>query len=102
MLYVLKLQHIEYLKNLALAQLIVDKDNTDNFSAFKKAMFPWLEATEKRDKAKHHEALMAEVKRGPFSVRSMAEPRIQSRLIKRVSKGISDAEWERMRGKVYD
>ena len=84
--YVYRQQEIEYLSRLALAQLIVDKENDKHFKSLRNAMFPWIEQTAKRDQDAHIKALTDEIKRGPMSVRAVDSPRVQSRLVKRLAK----------------
>jgi len=86
MMYVLKQQHIDYMRQLAIAQLIADNKNTEHFDSYKQAMFPWIEVAKKRDSELFRKVLEEEVKRGPMTVRSLATPKVNSRLIKRVER----------------
>lgn len=77
--YVVKQQHITFLRDLALAQFIVTK-KYDIFEDLQKEMFPWIESAKGKDRINHIKKLMAEVQRGPLSVAAMAVPSVRSRL----------------------
>lgn len=85
LLYVLKQQNITFLRDLALAQVIVNK-KYDVFEDLQKEMFPWMETAKKRDRVDHIKHLMEEVKRGPLTVSASAVPTMKSRLSKQVKR----------------
>lgn len=91
LLYVMKQQQITFLRDLALAQVIVNQ-KYDVFEDYQKEMFPWLETAKKRDRVDHIKKLMEEVKRGPISVSASPVPSVKSRLNSKVKKVVmSDA-----------
>jgi hypothetical protein len=87
LLYVLKKEEIEYTRDLALAQIQLDKDKgLERFNEYRKNMFPWVETAKKRDDDAHKKLLEEVVKRGPISIRAMHQPKLRSRLVQRVEK----------------
>lgn len=101
LLYVMKLQEIMYTRDLALAQLIVDRTNTEKFKTYQRSMFPWIETAETRDKMAHLKALMDDIKKGPLTVTPMVEKKAQSRLAKKVSRQDYDDAARRRQDNVY-
>ena len=77
------------MKNLALAQVIADNSNVEKFLSYKKAMFPWLEESERQEKGQRAQALLREVSRGPLGVRPMAIHGYESRLAKKIPTSLS-------------
>jgi len=87
LLYVLKKAEIEYTRDLALAQIQLDKDKgLERFNEYRKTMFPWVETAKKRDDEAHRKILDEAVKRGPLVVRPLHQQKIKSRLVQRVEK----------------
>lgn len=88
LLYVLKKEEIEYTRDLALAQVQVDKDKgIERFNEYRKVMFPWIETAKKRDDDAHKKLLADVVKQGPIVVRAVQQQKFRSRLVQRVEKG---------------
>lgn len=76
-----------YSKDLALAQIILDKKTgAERFNEYRQALFPWLETAQKREKDSFKQLLEKVVKEGPLSIKRAGGPeRIKSRLVKRLS-----------------
>lgn len=90
LLYVLKKEQIEYARDLALAQIQIDKERgLERFNEYRKEMFPWVDTAKKREEDAHKEILEKVVKGGPLVVRAMHQPRLKSRLVQRVEKKAS-------------
>lgn len=87
LLFVLKKEEIEYARDLALAQIQLDKDKgLERFNEYRKAAFPWVETAKKRDEDAHKKLLAQVVKQGPIVVRAMHQQKFRSRLVQRVEK----------------
>jgi len=83
MLYVLKIEEREYMRDLAMAQIAIDKDTgVKKFEDYRKLMFPWIETSKKRQDKDIKDMLERETQRGPMSVRSMGPQTVRSRLKK--------------------
>lgn len=78
-----KQETIEHARFRALAQLIVDKEKgVTAFEEYMKIAFPYLEATKKQERAPFLKLLQQEVGRGALAVRSVAQPKLSSRIVK--------------------
>ena len=87
LLYVLKKEEIEYARDLALAQIQLDKDKgLERFNEYRKTMFPWVETAKKRDEDFHRKLLADVVKQGPLFVQATHTPKFKSRLVQRIEK----------------
>jgi hypothetical protein len=96
LLYVLKLEEREYMRDLALAQVMVDKDaGIKKFEEYRKVMFPWIETAKARTDDQFRQMLMKEVSRGPLSVRPFGQ--VQSRLRKQMASNRIQSPAERKR-----
>ena len=84
LLYVLKKEEIEYSKELAMAQIQIDKEKgLEQFENYRKKMFPWVDTAKRREKDIHQKVLLDAVKGGPLVIRPMEQPRAKSRLVQR-------------------
>lgn len=87
LLYVLKKEEIEYARDLAMAQVQLDKDKgLERFNEYRKVMFPWVETAKKRDDDFHKKLLAEVVKRGPLTVTAVQQKTYRSRLVQRVDR----------------
>ena len=87
MLYVLMKEQHQYMRDLALAQIALDKEKgVEKFEAYRKEMFPWVEIAKKRDEAMHKQILNDMVKGGPLAVFAPKPQGVKSRLVKRVER----------------
>lgn len=87
MLYVLMLEEREYMRDLATAQLMIDKDHgMKKFNEYQKKRFPWTETATNRDKDMYKQILLDELKKGPLLVRPMGNNKVKSRLISKATK----------------
>jgi hypothetical protein len=87
LLYVLKREEREYMRDLALAQIQLNKDKgAERFNEFRRLMFPWIETAKKRDEDEHKKILKEVVSRGPLVVRAAGQQRLKSRLVQRVER----------------
>ena len=85
-LYFLRKDEIDYMRDLAHAQLTIDqKEGLTRFIEFQKAMFPWMETAQKREKDSHAEALKREIMKGPLVVSAQGGD-VRRRTVKRVTK----------------
>lgn len=84
LLYVLKKEEIEYSKELAMAQIQIDKEKgLEQFEKYRKKMFPWVDTAKRREKDIHQKVLLAAVKAGPMTVTPLQQPKARSRLVQR-------------------
>ena len=89
----MKKDEIDYMRDLAHAQLNIDqKEGFKRFLEFQRAMFPWMETAQKREKDSHADALRKEVMRGPLMVAPQAQPDFRRRTVKRVEKTDLESE----------
>lgn len=85
--YVLKKEDIEYSRDLALAQIQIDKETgLERFNEYRKTMFPWVETAKKRDENAHKKMLAEVVKAGPLSITATHHQKFKSRLVTRVER----------------
>lgn len=85
LLFIMKKEEIEYMRDLALAQVMVDKEKgIDRFNEYRKTMFPWIETAKRRDEDAHKKLLKEVVQQGPLVVRAVHQPRMRSRLVQRI------------------
>jgi hypothetical protein len=81
----MKLESIEHAKFRALAQIMVDRSKgAEVFADYMKVAFPYLEASQRKDKDHYVELLKKEVGRGAIAVSPLAVPRYRSKLKTRV------------------
>jgi hypothetical protein len=100
LLYVMKQQQIAFLRDLALAQVIVSK-KYDVFEDYQKEMFPWLETAKKRDKVDHIKKLIEEVQRGPISVSASPVPSVKSRLNSKIKRVVMSDTLRKQQNDLY-
>lgn len=88
LLYVLKREENEYMRDLALAQIQISKSKgAELFNEYRRAMFPWIETAKKRDEDTHKELLKKIVQAGPLAIRPMGLGKpMRSRLVQRVER----------------
>lgn len=85
MMLLMKLESIEHARFRALSQIVVDKDKgVEAFEEYMKIAFPYLEATQSRERNEYIDLLQKEATRGPMVVTPLEMPKMQSRLKKRV------------------
>ena len=85
LLYVLKREEREYMRDLSLAQIQLNKDKgAERFNEFRKLMFPWIETAKARDDDEHKRVLKEVIGRGPLVVKATSQQRVKSRLVQRV------------------
>jgi hypothetical protein len=85
LLYLLKIEEREYARDLALVQMQADKDEgIKKFNAYRKTLFPWIDAAVERDKVTHAEVLKRMVKEGPLLVTATNMKPFRSRLVTRL------------------
>jgi hypothetical protein len=98
----MKLESIEHARFRALAQIIVDQEKgVDAFEEYMKLAFPYLEASQKRDRQRFIDVLKQETGMGPMRVREIQQPKAQSRLKKRIVRSDAKPATEK-HGKLYD
>lgn len=101
-LLLMKIESIEHAKFRALAQIIVDQEKgVDAFEEYMKLAFPYLEASQSRDKQQFIDILKQETSKGPMGVTAMQQPKSQSRLKKRIVRNTEKTNPVRQ-GKLYD
>lgn len=100
LLYVMKERNITFLRDLALAQVIVNK-KYDVFEDYQKELFPWLETAKKRERVDHIKKLMEEVRRGPISISAAHVPSVKSRLGNKVRKVVVDDAVRKQQNDLY-
>jgi hypothetical protein len=84
LLYALKREEIQYMRDLAVAQIMVSKEKgAEVFDKYTKTMFPWMEVAKNRDDEQHKKILEQIVKAGPLTVVPMQEKKGKSRLVQR-------------------
>lgn len=83
----LRKEQITYSRDLALAQIQIDKDKgLERFQEYRKEMFPWVETAKKRDEDAHKKILAEVVKKGPLVVSKVGTKSVRSRLVQRVDR----------------
>lgn len=84
LLYVLKKEEIQYMRDLAVAQILVSKEKgAEVFDKYTKTMFPWTEVAKTREEDQHKKILEQIVRAGPLTVRPMQEMKSKSRLVQK-------------------
>ena len=84
LLYILKKEEIEYSKELAMAQILIDKEKgLEQFEKYRKKMFPWVDTAKTREKDLHKKILMDAIKQGPLSIQPIQTAKVTSRLVRR-------------------
>lgn len=98
----MKLESIEHARFRALAQIVVDQEKgVDAFEEYMKLAFPYLEASQKKDKQHFIDILKRETGKGPLGVRPLQQAKSQSRMKKRIVKRDAQINPEKQ-GKLYD
>lgn len=90
------------MRDLAHAQLTIDqKEGLTRFIEFQKAMFPWMETAQKREKSSHAEALKREIMKGPLVVSAQGGGEVRRRTVKRVTRPGPSGPANESANKVY-
>jgi len=98
----MKLESIEHAKFRALSQIVVDQEKgVEAFEEYMKLAFPYLEATQKRDKQQFIDYLKKETDMGPMGVKALQQPKSQSRLKRRIVRTNAKIDPEKQ-SKLYD
>ncbi len=101
LLYCIKKEEIQYIRDLALAQIQVAKDRgIEFFDDYRKKMFPWIETAKGREKDQHTKLLEQIVKAGPLVVRPLGMPKAKSRLVERKERSLTP-EQKKSREELY-
>lgn len=81
MLLLMKQETIEHARFRALSQIVIDKEKgVEAFEEYMKIAFPYLEATNRRDRDKYIAMLNQEVRKGALRVHAVQEPKGKSRM----------------------
>lgn len=76
---------IEYLKNRAIIQALVDKEKAQEaLDAYRDSQFPYFQKIQRDQRSEHIKRLAAEVQRGPLAVTPLVQKRVRSKLKTRV------------------
>lgn len=85
-MFALKKEEIEYLRDLAMAQLKVsEEEGLKRFKEYQLEMFPWVQTAKKREDEKYTAFLKKEIGKGPIQI-SAAPSSKKNRMITRKPK----------------
>jgi len=85
-LLLMKQESIEHARFRALAQITIDNEKgVEAFEEYMKIAFPYLESAKSQDRKKFIDLLQKEASRGPIGVTAVPEPKIRSKLKRKMS-----------------
>jgi hypothetical protein len=101
LLLIIRKDEIEHAATRVLTQAQVNSEAAPKmFEEYIKIRYPYLEVAKQREKDEAIRMLLAEVKKGPFVIQPMGEPKLRSKLHKAVQRNTDPGVTSRLMSKI--